>query len=80
MTPGLPTQNSEEPFSPRTLNAAHEKAKDELLFELLPARQLRANPRVVKRKMSGYPVKRAEHRNTPKPTKYPNDAITIRAA
>ena len=68
-------------FPPRTLNAAHEKAnQDELLFELLPARRLRANPRVVKRKMSGYPVKRAEHRNAPKPTKYPNDAITVRAA
>jgi hypothetical protein len=35
---------------------------------------------VIKRKMSNWPVKRAEHRNPPKPTKPPNDAVTILAA
>jgi hypothetical protein len=30
--------------------------------------------------MSNWPVKRPEHRNPPKPTKQPNDAITILAA
>jgi len=46
----------------------------------LPPRRLRANPRVVKRKMSNYAVKRAEHRNPPKPTKHPDEATTILAA
>ena len=40
----------------------------------------RANARVVKRKMSKFPVKHAEHRNPPKPTKYPDNATTILAA
>lgn len=52
----------------------------ELLHELLPPRRLRSNPRVVKRKMSNYAVKRPEHRNPPKPTKRPEDATTILAA
>jgi hypothetical protein len=30
--------------------------------------------------MSKFPVKHAEHRNPPKPTKHPNDATTILAA
>jgi hypothetical protein len=30
--------------------------------------------------MSKFPVKHAEHRNPPKPTKYPDDATTILAA
>jgi len=30
--------------------------------------------------MSGYHVKRPEHRNPPKPTKQPQDATTILAA
>ncbi len=39
----------------------------ELLFELLPERRRRANPRVVKRKMSNFGVKRPEHRHWPPP-------------
>jgi hypothetical protein len=35
---------------------------------------------VIKRKMSNWAVKRAEHANPPKPTKRPRDAITILAA
>jgi hypothetical protein len=34
----------------------------------LPTRRLRAFPRVVKRKMSNYGVKRAKHRAWPRPT------------
>ena len=45
------------------------QAVDEILFEPLPPRRLRANPRVVKRKMSNYGVKRPEHRNWPRPTR-----------
>ena len=47
-----------------------------MLGELLRPRRARTNPRVVKRKMSNYHVKHAEHRN---PTK-PERAITILAA
>jgi hypothetical protein len=47
-----------------------------LLFELLPARRPRSNPRVVKRKMSPYAVKRAEHRKPPST----HPTITILAA
>jgi hypothetical protein len=35
--------------------------------ELLPPRRLRLNPRVVKRKMSNFPLKREKHRNWPQP-------------
>ena len=43
-------------------------------------RRLRANPRRIKRKMSGWHVKRPEHRNSPQPTLAPDDRITIIAA
>ncbi len=48
-----------------------------MLFELLPQRRLRAAPRVVKRKMSGYGAKRASHRNWPQPTRRPEDAVVV---
>jgi hypothetical protein len=59
------------------LAAAHTDASEEILFERLSARRLRANPRVVKRKMSNFGVKRAEHRHWPRPTKIPADAVAI---
>jgi hypothetical protein len=48
--------------------------------EVLPERRNRINPRVIKRKMSNWPVKRPEHRNWPQPTSPPEDTITILAA
>jgi hypothetical protein len=48
----------------------------EVLRRLL-TRRLRANPRVVKRKMSNYKAKRTHHRNWPRPTKPPDEAIAI---
>jgi hypothetical protein len=51
----------------------------EILHELLPLRRLRTAARVVKRKMSNYGVKRAEHRNTPRPTLRPHDAVHVLA-
>lgn len=42
----------------------------------MPAR-LRSNPRVVKRKMSSFPVKRQHHRNWPQPTKTANEAVVV---
>ncbi|MGB0096967.1 MAG: hypothetical protein WBP81_31050 [Solirubrobacteraceae bacterium] len=51
----------------------------EIVAERLGRRRLRTNPRVIKRKMSNWGVKRPEHRNPPRPTKPPSDAITILA-
>ena len=59
--------------------AAHTKALDEILWEPLPQRRLRSNPRVVKRKMSNYGVKRATHRDWPQPSQHPDDSIRISA-
>ena len=49
----------------------------EICRELVPRRRLRAAPRVVKRKMSNYGVKRSEHRNWPRPTRSALDAVNI---
>jgi hypothetical protein len=54
-------------------------ASEEILFEPLPARRLRSNPRVVKRKMSGFGAKRSHHRGWPQPTLAPRDAIVVKA-
>ncbi len=61
------------------LSKALEEAKAEICRHLLPPRRLRAAPRVVKRKMSNYGVKRAEHHTWPQPTRNPNEAIHILA-
>ncbi len=52
----------------------------EILHELLPHRRLRANPRVVRRKMSNYNLKRTEHRSWPQPTRTIEAAIRVRGA
>ena len=67
-------------FPPLTLHAAHEQAIAEILAERLRSRRLRTNPRVIKRKMSKWPVKHPEHRNWPGPTRPPADTITVLAA
>lgn len=43
----------------------------------LPEREDRINPRVVKRKMSNFKLKRPEHWNPPKPTKSFRDAVVL---
>ena len=53
-------------------------AAEEILFQLLPDRRPRANPRVVKRKMSGFGVKRSHHRRWPQPQRRPREAVTVR--
>lgn len=52
----------------------------EILAQPLPPRRLRQNPRVIKRKMSKWPVKRPEHRAWPQPSKPAEDAIDTLAA
>lgn len=49
----------------------------EILARLLPQRRLRSNPRVVKRKMSNYKLKRTQHRDWPQPTRDPAEAVRI---
>jgi hypothetical protein len=43
----------------------------------LPARRLRSNPRVVKRKMSKFRLKRPEHRHWPQPTRPFREAVLL---
>jgi hypothetical protein len=49
----------------------------EILVGLLPPRRLRACPRVVKRKMSNFKLKRPAHRAWPQPTRPNHHAIII---
>jgi hypothetical protein len=62
------------------LTEAEAKAGGEILLKMLPPRRLRTNPRVVKRKMSNFLVKRAEHRSWPQPTRSPEHAIVVLSA
>lgn len=61
----------------RTITVALPATVAEICRELVPRRRLRSNPRVVKRKMSSYGVKRSEHRNWPKPTCTATDAVRV---
>ena len=62
---------------PSALHLALARAVAEICAQLLPRRRLRAAARVVKRKMSGYRVKRAEHRTWPRPTLPIPEAIHV---
>ena len=65
---------------PHSLAIAHQKTTTEILVEPLPQRRQRRHPRVIKRKMSNWGVKRPEHRNWPQPTKPAEEAIEVLAA
>jgi hypothetical protein len=64
-------------FSPSAAGQATRQAVAEALRHLLPPRRLRAWPRVVKRKMSNFALKRDLHRHWPQPTKSPGQAVVI---
>jgi hypothetical protein len=49
----------------------------EIAERLLPTRRLRTFPRVVKRKMSNFGVKRAKHHAWPQPMLPPAEAVVI---
>ncbi|MBT2510245.1 hypothetical protein J7I98_31200, partial [Streptomyces sp. ISL-98] len=49
----------------------------EIARRLLPTRRRRSNPRVIKRKMSGFGVKREEHRHWPRPTRASAEAVAL---
>lgn len=67
-------------FPPERLVRALEWLRDDLLAHLLPTRRLRSQPRVVKRKMSNFGVKKGAHRHWTQPTKPPAQAVAIRPA
>lgn len=61
----------------KALAVALPSVLSEICRGLLPERRLRAAPRVVKRKMSNYHLKRPQHRDWPGPTRVPADAVFI---
>jgi hypothetical protein len=57
--------------------ALYERMLREIAGKQLPARGLRTNPRVVKRKMSNFKLKRAEHYQPPKPQGSFREAVVV---
>jgi hypothetical protein len=74
---GVASSSARRPFPPDQLAHAVRLAIGEILAERLPVRRLRAFPRVVKRKMSNYHLKRAHHRTWPQPTRAHHDAVVL---
>ena len=54
--------------APEQLPALYQRLLRDIARKHLPKRRLRSNPRVVKRKMSNFKLKRAEHMAWPQPT------------
>lgn len=54
--------------APEQLPALYQRLLRDIARKRLPKRRLRSNPRVVKRKMSNFKLKRAEHMAWPQPT------------
>gem|GEM_PF-3231373 len=54
--------------APEQLPALYQRLLQDIGRKRLPPRRLRSNPRVVKRKMSNFKLKWAEHRAWPQPT------------
>lgn len=63
-----------------TLAVALGAAVGEITRALVRVRRLRAAPRVVKRKMSNYGVKRPGHAGWPQPTRHPAEAVVVLGA
>lgn len=68
-------------FPPNGLRTLYQQVLVDLIdrHHILPPRRLRANPRVVKRKVSKFPVKRAKHRQWPQPVRTSAEAVRISA-
>jgi hypothetical protein len=66
------------PGSRRGRSRWYQALLSEIGEEVLPERRNRINPRVIKRKMSGWAKKRPEHRGYPQPTKEFREAIVMR--
>jgi hypothetical protein len=63
--------------SPEQLPQLYARLLRDAVDRLLPRRRLRSNPRVVKRKMSNFHLKRAEHRSWPQPTLPFHQAVAV---
>lgn len=63
--------------APELLPGLYQLLLRDLARELLPPRRLRSHPRVIKRKMSNWRLKRPQHRNCPQPTKPLPDAVVL---
>ena len=64
--------------APEQLPALYQRLLRDMGRKRLPLRRLRSNPRVVKRKMSKFKLKRAEHGAQPQPTSSFREAIKVR--
>ena len=64
--------------APEQLPALYQRLLRDIGRKRLPQRRLRSNPRVVKRKMSNFKLKRAEHLAWPQPTTSFREAIEVR--
>ena len=64
--------------APEQLPALYQRLLRDIGRNRLPQRRLRSNPRVVKRKMSNFKLKRAEHLAWPQPTTSFREAIEVR--
>jgi Insertion element 4 transposase N-terminal/Transposase DDE domain len=64
-------------IAPSQQRAWYERLLQDIGREQLPERDQRCNPRVVKRKMSNFALKRDVHRHSPKPTKPFAEVIVI---
>ncbi|HEV2122166.1 MAG TPA: IS4 family transposase [Chloroflexota bacterium] len=65
--------------APAQQRALYERLLQDIAAKRLPARRPRSNARVVKRKMSKYKLKRAEHSHPPKPRGAFRDAVRVQA-
>jgi Insertion element 4 transposase N-terminal/Transposase DDE domain len=64
--------------TPEQLPALYQRLLQDIARKHLPERRLRSNPRVVKRKMSKFKLKRAEHLSWPQPSRSFRQAIEIK--
>jgi hypothetical protein len=64
--------------TPEQLPALYQRLLRDIGRKRLPQRRLRSNPRVVKRKMSNFKLKRTEHLASPQPTRSFREAIEVK--
>ena len=64
--------------APELLPGLYRRLLQDIARELLPPRRKRSNPRVIKRKMSRWKLKRPHHRKWPQPAQEMRDAVVLR--
>lgn len=63
--------------APEQLPRLYQRLLRDIARELLPQRDHRSNPRVVKRKMSKFPKKRPHHRHAPQPCRPFRESVVV---